>query len=245
MSLEAAISEQTREVKSLIQVVQGKQASIDARVLAKLGEMDQWKLDNTPERRWVKDITIGGSIDKCYPVWWQGEAPGEAGVTRINIGRRFDWNSEEGARPLNKTSTHQASLLLVLEHGDCAWGGGPQVFKYLHYGYVYNPTVSHPSFKMYCKEYKLDNSKPSYNKVENGAFGPYSFVMSGLYLRGGGLTYRIIANRALQNFGFHDGTGNERVIFMANHVNTRWEAEPIPFDADEAKRLCPPQSPIG
>ncbi|MGQ5524823.1 hypothetical protein ACUHMQ_16390 [Chitinimonas sp. PSY-7] len=243
MSLEEAISEQTREVKALVQAVQGKQASIDARVLAKLGDMDQWMLDNTPEKRWVKDITIGGSTDKCYPVWWMGESPGEAGVTRINIGRPFNWN--EDTRPLNKASAHQASLLLVLEQGDCAWGGGPTVFKYLHYAYVYNPTVSHPSFSMYCKEYKLDNSKPSHNRVENGAFGQYCSVMSGLYLRGGGLKYRIIANRPLLNFGFHDGSGAERVIHTADHVNTRWEAEPIPFDADEAKRYCPAQTTRG
>ena len=94
------------------------------------------------------DITIGGSTDFLYPVWWRFTDSGSGGraIGRIMISRYYSWNHEY--RPLDPNRPHQASLLLDIEGWSYAWGGDPHIFNMLNFGEVYNGTVSHVAFSM-------------------------------------------------------------------------------------------------
>lgn len=238
MSLESSIADLVRASTELTGTVRGQSAAIDATVNAKIGQMDAWMVENTPERRYVTDITIHGSKDYFYPVWWRLQSSGAEGIHKVSVGRYFSWNGKPGERPLNPDSEHQASLLLELEGSDTAWAGGPNFMEVKRFAEMYHGTVSHVAFAMYCRQYRIDTSKPVYVGVEDGSFGAYCQTKSGLYLRGGGLRYRIVTNQALLEFGFDNGAGGNRVIETANHVNTRWEVSPIPA----SERIGPPQT---
>lgn len=90
----------------------------------------------------IKEIFIGGSKDKLYPVWWSfPTAAGSKKIGRITISRYYAWN--EDTRPLDPNRPHQASLMLDIEGWACGWAGDPHIMNILNYGGLYNGTVSH------------------------------------------------------------------------------------------------------
>ncbi|WP_275557318.1 hypothetical protein [Pseudoalteromonas sp. J010] len=110
------------------------------------------------------------------------------------------------------------------------------------YHQSYNGTLSHVNFAMYCRRRKVNSDLDLYGGGEEGDFGPVCPTFSGLYLRGGGLRYRIIKNWR-GNVNYHEGqTMDEREIdtVVTNTASVRWYAEPIPF----AERLAPTLSTI-
>lgn len=237
MSLESNIAELVQASNALTSTVNGKIADIDRRVDVKIQQMEAWRKENTPERRIVIDFTIGGSKDFFYPVWWRFRTAGEDGTHQVSIVRNYAWNGVENERPLNASSVHQAGLLLEMEGSDVAWGGDAKFLEIKRFSETYNPTVSHVSHAMYCKQYRIDMNKPVYNSIPEGTLAACNMVLSGAYLRGGGLNYRVISNLPL-DFGFHDGKGGAREIANGPHVNVRWEVEPIAL----ASRVAPPQT---
>lgn len=237
MSLKSNIAELVQASNALTGTVNGKIADIDRRVDVKIQQMEDWRKENTPERRIVIDFTIGGSTDFFYPVWWRFRASGETSAHKVSIIRHFSWNGAENERPLNASSEHQAGLLLEMEGSDVAWGGDARFLEIKRFCETYNPTVSHVSHAMYCKQYRMDVNRPAYNNIADGTFAACNMVFSGAYLRGGGLTYRVISNLPL-DFDFHNGKGGAREIANGSHVNVRWEVEPIAL----ASRTAPPQT---
>lgn len=237
MSLESNIAELVKASNALTGTVNGKIADIDRRVDVKIQQMEDWRKENTPERRIVIDFTIGGSKDFFYPVWWRLRSAGEDGTHQVSIVRNYAWNGAENERPLNVSTVHQAGLLLEMEGSDVAWGGDAKFLEVKRFSETYNPTVSHVSHAMYCKQYRIDVNKPPYNGIADGTFAGCNMVLSGAYLRGGGLNYRVISNLPL-DFGFHDGKGEERELGRYEHVNTFWLASPIAL----TNRVAPPQT---
>lgn len=76
MSLESNIAELVQASNALTGTVNGKIADIDRRVDVNIQKMEDWRKENTPERRIVIDFTIGGSKDFFYPVWWRFQSAG-------------------------------------------------------------------------------------------------------------------------------------------------------------------------
>ena len=114
MSLESNIAELVKASNALTGTVNGKIADIDRRVDVKIQQMEDWRKENTPERRIVIDFTIGGSKDFFYPVWWRLRAAGESGTHQVSIVRNYAWNGGESERPLNASSVHQAGSVPAL-----------------------------------------------------------------------------------------------------------------------------------
>ncbi|RJE78166.1 phage tail protein [Pseudoalteromonas sp. MSK9-3] len=235
MALEQDIAnlvESTNQLTSVIdnkaKTIDAKMAQLDSRVAAKEAQVDQFIQDATPETRYEQTITIGGSKDYLYPVWWR--FPGnEEGVSKLTVSRHYSWNSN--TKPLNPTSGHQAGLLLQLEGNAYSWNGDSNFMNIKRFYERYNNTVSHVDFRLNCKAEKIDLSKDFYGGGEDGTLGPWHCTYSGLYLRGGGLTYRITKNWK-GDVAFHDGSDMERRnTYESSQGNwtVRWFVEPIPF----------------
>ncbi|QZO13870.1 phage tail protein [Pseudoalteromonas piscicida] len=246
MALEQDIANLIQSTDALTAVVDNKaqqldnqMAAFDTRIAKKEQDVDKFIQEAMPETRYVQDIFIGGSKDYFYPVWWT--TPGNAaGVSKVTIARQYSWNAD--TQPLNTTSPHQAALLLELEGNATAWHGDANFLHVKRFHERYNPTVSHASFAMYCKREKADSSLDLYGGGEEGAFGAFCATHSGVYLRGGGLKYRIIKNWK-GDVWFHDGSDQERRNLYArswDNWTVRWYAEPIPF----AERMAPTLSSI-
>lgn len=246
MALEQDIANLIQSTDALTAVVDNKaqqldsqMAAFEARIAKKEQDVDEFIQEAMPETRYVQDIFIGGSKDYFYPVWWamSGNA---TGVSKVTIARQYSWNGD--TKPLNTASPHQAALLLELEGNAYAWHGDANFMQTKRFHERYNPTVSHASFAMYCKREKADSSLDLYGGGEEGDFGAFCRTFSGVYLRGGGLTYRIIKNWK-GDVAFHDGSDQERRNLdtrIGREWSVRWYAEPIPF----AERLAPTLSTI-
>lgn len=225
-TLEKTNSKLVEAVNRLTSHVTGKIQEIDSRVKAKEDLVDKFLADAQPEHRYVQDITIGGSKDYFYPVWWR--FPRDYYVNSyIGISRDFNWNGDVGERPLNKNSLHQAGLNLIVE-GNGWWSDGSADFMEIkRFYYTYNNVISHLSLKMYCKAEPIDPLKPMSQAVGNGSFGKNGYMHSGIYLRGGGIKYRITTNK-ISDFHYHDGSDDKKRIILEQN-NTRCYAEPIPI----------------
>ena len=228
MSLEQQVAALVTASNNLTGEVAGKIGQIDARVATKTAELDQWKVDNSPERRLVRDITIGGSKDFFYPVWWSSPAAGNDGPLKLTVCRSYHWNGGPGEQPLNPGIPHQAGLLLEMESSDVSWGGDPKFLEIKRYAATYNQTVANVAFQMLAQQFRIDPAVAGYGGVADGTITG-CMLCNGLYLRGGGLTYRFISNLPLSNFGYHDGTGQPRNIGSEVSNNVKWVASPLPF----------------
>jgi len=226
---EERIGELVTASNQLTSAVEGKLGEIDSKISEKSAEVTSFLKSATPETRYVQDITIGGSKDYLYPVWWVFPSLASA-VSKISIARHFAWNAAEA--PLHDASPHQAALLLELEGNGSAWSGDANFLEIKRFFERYNNTASHVDFRMYCKSEKVDPNLPIYNNITENVLSPECRTMSGLYLRGGGLTYRIIKNWQ-GDVTYHDGSDQLRrniyqpVVGDAYTIN--WFVEPIPF----------------
>ncbi|AXQ98638.1 phage tail protein [Pseudoalteromonas piscicida] len=246
MALEQDIANLIQSTDALTAVVDNKaqqldnqMAAFDTRIAKKEQDVDKFIQEAMPETRYVQEIFIGGSKDYFYPVWWRFPS-NSAGTSKLTIARHYSRNSD--TRPLNTTSPHQAALLLELEGNASAWDGDANFMQIKRFHERYHPTVSHLSFAAQCKSEKVDATLDSYGGGADGSVGPWCRAFSGLYLRGGGLSYRIIKNWT-GDVKYHDGSDmNRRNIYETTRDtwSVRWYAEPIPF----AERLAPTLSSI-
>lgn len=233
VTLQAQNSALVSASNALTGEVTGKMAAIDARVGTKEGEVDSFLQDATPETRYVQDITIGGSADYLYPVWWNFQSSA-AGVSKVSVCRNYVWNGEVGARPLNPGSSTQAGLIFEVEGCDTPWGGDPDIMEIKRFIYTYNPLLSHSSYRMFCEAEAVPGaSAVVYAGIQPNTFGAHCATHSGIYLRGGGLTYRIIKNW-LGDISFHDGSDMlQRQIssVQSSSWSVRWYATPLPMSS--------------
>ena len=199
---------------------------LDARIAQKETDVDQFLKNATPETRYQQDITIGGSKDYLYPIWWAFPDL-SSGVNNLTITRSFSWNGGDGQRPLNPSSIHQAALLLEMEGDSTQWHGDLNFLEVKRYFKRYNATASHLAFAMYTKAEKIDPAQGIYGNIAENTLNANCPGYSGVYLRGGGLGYRIIKNWK-GDVNFHDGSDNLRRNITVSG-NTRWYAEPIPI----------------
>ncbi|WP_462173819.1 phage tail protein [Pseudoalteromonas xiamenensis] len=227
----------TAVVDNKAQALDKQMAALDARVAKKEQEVDKFLQEALPETRYVQDIFIGGSKDYLYPVWWTFPSNSH-GVGQITISREYHWNGGVGERPLNTSSVHQAALLLELEGNACQWSGDANFMNIKRFSERYTNTASHVHFMMQCKAEKVDPNRDLYGGGADGSVGPWSYISSGLYLRGGGLKYRITKNWK-GDVNYFDGSSIERKSIyeynVANATSTvRWFVEPIPFTERKA-----------
>lgn len=227
-ALTEASNNQTSASQALAQEVAGKMAGIDSKVSTKENEVDQFLQNATPETRYVQEIFIGGSKDYFYPVWWAFPSLTH-GVSKITISRNYAENGSQ--RPLSNVSVHQAALLLEMEGNGNSWSGDANFLEIKRFFERYNSTVSHPNFSMYVKSEKANQNKPIYGGIAEGVLQASCRHKSGLYLRGGGLTYHVIKNW-VGDVGVHDGCDQLRRNISSSETDDwsiRWYAEPIPF----------------
>lgn len=227
MALEEAITELVASNNAMAQAMEGKADEIDAATRNQEQKVEQFLQSAKPEMRWEQEIHIGGSKDKLYPVWFR--FPGnEMGDAKLMICREYYKDAEN--HPLVPNVPHQASLLLQLEGNSCSWGGDANFMEVKRFSERYNPTVSHVSFAMYCKAELYPGIDALYPDASH-SFAAQCRPCSGVYLRGGGLTYKIVKNWA-GDIGFHDGSDDLRRN-LARHQQdgwgVQWYAEPIPF----------------
>ncbi|MFC0119029.1 phage tail protein [Pseudoalteromonas xiamenensis] len=236
-ALIASTNQLTAVVDNKAQALDKQMAALDARVAKKEQEVDKFLQEALPETRYVQDIFIGGSKDYLYPVWWTFPGNSE-GVSKLTISREYGWNGGAGERPLNPASVHQAGLILELEGNSSPWSGNANFLQIKRFNQTYNSTVSHVNFMLECKAEKVDPNRDHYGGGSDGSIGPWCRTASGVYLRGGGLKYRIIKNWK-GDVRYFDGSSMERkMIYEYNDPNAsstaRWFIEPIPFTERKA-----------
>ncbi|TQF70501.1 phage tail protein [Pseudoalteromonas luteoviolacea] len=196
----------------------------EQRIIQKENQVNDFLASASPEPRIVNRITIGGSKDYLYPVWFK--FPEEGG--NLKIWRDFLWNSD--TRPLNPTLPHQAGLKAEIEGSASPWSGNPTYMHLKRFGESYNNVMSHLNFNMYCKNEKYDQDLPLYGGGADGLVGPYCSAASGLYLRGGGVTYEFIANWdiEIEHSDSHTPTLIREGVVSPEAGSYRWTVAPIP-----------------
>lgn len=229
MSFESQVAALVATTQELTVQVAGKMVQINAQVASKIAELDAWKAAASPEKRITTEITIGGSKDFFYPMWWRSRGSGAEGTHRLTIHRPYHLDGDDSKRPLNPAGPHQAGLLLELEIGDCAVGGDPKFFDIKRFGETYNRTIANLGYQFPGHQYRIDPAGLAFNGVADGVTSPCGFIC-GLYLRGGGLTYKITTNQDLYLFGYHNGATQAPVeVCRVPEINTRWLVAPLPF----------------
>jgi len=229
MSLESQVAALVATTQELTVQVAGKMVQINTQVASKIAELDAWKAAASPEKRITTEIKIGGSKDYFYPVWWKTLGAGTNGTHRLSIHRSYYLNGAENERPLNPAGPHQAGLLLELEISDCGVGGDPKFLEIKRFGETYNRTIANVQHQLTGKQYRIDPAGIAYGGVADGVASPCGFI-SGLYLRGGGLTYNITTNQDLVNFGYHNGASLAPAeVCRMDGVNARWLVDPLPL----------------
>jgi len=180
-------------------------------------------LQNTTEKRHVQTITIAGSTDYLYPVFWQFP-DNRFGVGKLEISRHYVWDHPV----LSAGPYHAASLLLQIEGNDTPWGGDAEYLKVLKYFWQYNKTASHLRYGGYAQREKIDALGAAMYGLEDT-----NYTHSGIYLRGGGLRYRFSSNWPIRlvRLENEDRAGTRAVLYEYN--NTRWYVQRIPFTALE------------
>ncbi len=243
----AAANNQTNTFLTHVQAIEDAgQAALDAAaaktaaendaalVAASKGNVDALETDITntlatlqaanPETRYVQTFTIGGSADYFYPVWWTMQS-GAFGISKILFTREYNWNGGVGERPLNPSSGHQAHLTLEMEGQAYGWHGEANFLEVKRFFTRYNNTASHVSFLGYSKARQIDPMGDPLHGAGSLNFEAQSNNVSTVYLRGGGVQYRVVKNWA-GDVSFHDGSDQlERVMHALG--NTEWYGEPV------------------
>ncbi|KZN61561.1 hypothetical protein [Pseudoalteromonas luteoviolacea] len=213
--------------------IQQSLAESAQKIADKEQQVDAFLANARPEQRIVQDITIGGSADYFYPVWFT-MPDNEFGTARLEIHRFYAWNGAEGERPLTPLSNHQASLNLELEGSSNKSGGDANFLMIKRFSERYNMTSSHVAFQMFATQRLIDVTKPAFNNLADGTFDALSNKFSGIYLRGGGLTYRFTKNWAGDINFYDEHTPIELENFGAT-ANAKLTVAPIPI----AERIEP------
>ncbi len=208
------------ERKALADELSKKTELIEQRVAEKEKQVDRFLQEAMPEIRYVQDITIGGSKDFFYPVWFRMPT-NEHGNAKITFCRHYSWN--EDTRPLDPSVPHQAALLLDMEGNAYGWDGDANFLEIKRFHERYNPTVSHVAFLGYSK---WRNTGTTGTGLPQDTLCAGCVVYSTVYLRGGGLTYRIIKNWR-GDVQFSDK--HDRVNIYVSESHGTWYVEPIPF----------------
>ena len=226
-NLAAASAEQVGASQALASDFGGMIAGIDNSVANAIASMEEWKdnaqaVDVNAQPQYTQDITIGGSIDFLYPVWFRLPYA-DREVAKITILRLRNWNGEAGERPFNPDSTSQAGVLLEMEGHGSPIGGGGNFLQIKRFSESFNSTVSHVQFGMQTTISAIDLNAP----VDFASPGP-SFVFSGLYLRGGGLKYRIVRN-VNDPIYYHNGDDPNEQTVIDNYLNSRFTVHRIPI----------------
>jgi hypothetical protein len=222
------IIELIKETRNLIKYYENARDAIENRISEKEKQVDRFLQEAMPETRSVQDITIGGSKDFFYPVWFRIPS-NDQGTSKITFCRHYAWNQD--TRPLEPSSPHQAALLLEMEGNAIGWDGDANFLEIKRFHERYNPTVSHVGFVGYCK-WEKTGTQGSWPVHQLGQHCP---VLSTVYLRGGGLLYRIIKNWK-GDIQFSDQ--HKRVNISIHQTHGTWYVEPIPF----AQRIVPKQT---
>ncbi len=213
-TLEQQIASLTTAANGLTREVTGKMAAIDQKVAQ--AQIDFANL--TPEKRITQTIHIGGDVNYLYPVWWSMKG-NVFGVTRMLIHRGYyeDQGTPVASLIGMKDGVRIGSLLLELEGNMVVWGGEANFLHIKRYHERYNAQLcSHVRFAMVC-----DTANSS---------SAASLARSGLYLRGGGLTYHITHNGGVANFGFDDGSqGVNNLTVIYQDPTHHWAVKPIPI----------------
>lgn len=200
-------------------------AKQEQRITAKEEQVDNFISSAQPEKRIVTDITIGGSSDYLYPVWFTFPQYGG----NLKVWRYYSWNSD--TKPLNPLSSHQSGLFAEIEGSSTPWSGNPRFMHFKRFDENYNRVFSHPSFKMNCFNEKLDPDLPLYGGGTDGLIGPYCYRASGFYLRGGGIKYQLISNWNI-NVRYsdkHEATVIGEDVISETSGSYKWSVKPIPF----------------
>ena len=187
-------------------------------------------LDAAAVKTTTQTITIGGSAEKMYPVWWQFPVyrpSTDGGLGRITVWRQASWNSD--TRPLNKASAaHQGGLFLEMTGLDHPWGGmdGGDLFSIVNFQESITNMASHCAFSLKAAREKIDASKEiTTTGFDDGNSNPN---YSGCYLRGGGVTYEI-SNNWGATIQYQDGSDDNAKNILTTHApgNVRWYVTPL------------------
>ncbi len=230
MNLEQQLTDAIAAQNALTQAVANWKERMDASVAAQQAAFAAWRAQLTAasigaEPRYQFDIKIMGSPDWLYPVWWTFPDNVQPNGN-ITISRPYYWDGGAGTAHRNlrgHSEGHIAALLLSMEGNSCVWGGDANYMKIRTFSERYNNTASHASFCIACKSKPIDASKPL-------DYAPsYSPSDSGVYLRGGGLTYRITSNFT-STVNYIDGTkGDYEQRELGRYLNGLWYVQPIAF----------------
>ncbi len=183
-------------------------------------------LEGTTEKRHVQTITIAGSTNYLYPVFWQFP-DNRFGVGKLEISRHYGWN--QGVLPNDYDQPYRvASLLLQLEGNDAPWGGDAEYMKVLKYFRQYHKTASHLRYMGYARREKINATGVALYGAANT-----NYTHSGIYLRGGGLRYRFSSNWPLNLIRLADENSATARAVLTEQYNTRWYVQRIPFTALE------------
>lgn len=199
-------------------------ADFEARIVAKENQVDTFLANAHPEKRYQQTITIGGSPDYLYPVFWRFPDNG-FGIGRLEISRHYSSNGGVGERPLDSTRGHQAALLLAIEGNAYPWSGDSNYLRVVKYHYRYNKTASHLQFGGWCKRRGIDGNPPNYG----GDGTNYSY--SGIYLRGGGLQYVLSSNWIFAPRRLPDENDPASELIVHTYQTTQFYATRLPFSS--------------
>ncbi len=214
MTLEAQIAALTTASNNLTSEVTGKMSAIDAKVAQ--AQIDFNNL--TPEKRVIQTIHIGGDVNYLYPVWWSMRS-NSFGTTKMLVHRNFN---EDAGTPVSnligmKNGVHIGSLLLEMEGNATGWNGDANFLQIKRYQERYGAQLcSHVQFLMFSDAASSSSAAAA--------------AVSGLYLRGGGLTYHITHNGGMSGLTFDDGSkGVNNITNLYNDGTNNWNVKPIPI----------------
>ncbi|OQS35558.1 hypothetical protein B0T40_12505 [Chromobacterium haemolyticum] len=183
MSLESGIAELTRASTELTATVRGKSAEIDAKVVAKINELDTWRNGAKVDMAlpFSTTIMVGGDANTYYPV------PVRPCAVH-HLGRLVVYRDNNAAHPPALGSNNVAGLVLDMRVRGDAWSDFYHT-RVDYYGFAYHQSVA---------------------RVQTDNIGRF------LWLRGGGMSYQLFADFALEPGAVFQGTENLKPIYSEN-----------------------------
>jgi hypothetical protein len=183
------LAETNDNVSQLIQIVEKKDAVIDAKVNQKIAELNNWRNANDVEKIHKFEIDLSDfDANTMYPVYFRfgNGATSQKPIGEVNIGRSYSWNRRNPS-PFsdNASNVHIAGLDFKIVGSDYPWGGagfhGVHVemydISYMHTMQLFN------SHHMTCYTQAKDDTTFISDNSKKPTVG--SPVFSGFYLRGG------------------------------------------------------------
>ncbi|TDO97451.1 phage tail protein [Marinomonas balearica] len=207
--LTQAVQDHTNETQSFLD-------KADGRVTEKENQVEQFLASATPEKRFVQKITVGGSSEYLYPVFWRFPS-NDFGIGRLEISRHYSWNRG------TLHDSHVASLLLSIEGNAYPWSGDTNYMRVKKAHYRYNETASHLQFGGYASRVSTDGNAPTY-----GSDGT-NYLFSGVYLRGGGLDYVLSSNWEFTPLRLDDESDVNSTRVLHTYQNVAFTVSPIPM----------------